>query len=112
MQLTEVLHGNCRILGIRGRLDTTTHMILENRLMELIGSGESRFLADCSGMDYVSSSGLRVFLMALKKIRAMKGRFALCSLNSTIREVFSISGFSGIFEIYSGRDEALKALEN
>ena len=83
MQLTEELVDSCRILAISGRLDTTTYTLLETRLMELIGAGENRFLADCSQMDYVSSSGLRVFLMALKKIRATKGT---CGRRADIRE--------------------------
>ncbi len=107
MQLTEELHEKCRVVAITGRLDTTSYSLLENRLMELIGAGETRFLADCAEMDYVSSSGLRVFLMVLKKLRAMKGRFVLCSLNESIREVFAISGFSGIFEVFPDRAEAL-----
>ena len=102
MQLTEELNPDCRILIINGRLDTITHGVLEKRLLELIGAGETRFLADCSGMDYISSSGLRVFLMALKKIRTLRGRLVLCSLTGNVREVFAISGFAGIFEIYPG----------
>jgi anti-anti-sigma factor len=112
MQLTEELHSNCRIIIINGRLDTTTHAVLEKRLMDLIQAGETRFLADCRGMDYISSSGLRVFLMALKKIRTLRGRLILCSLTGNVREVFAISGFAGIFEIYPGREEALRAFEH
>jgi anti-anti-sigma factor len=107
MQLTEELQEKCRIVAISGRLDTNSYAVLEGRLMDLIGAGETRFVADCAAMDYVSSSGLRVFLMVLKKLRAQKGRFVLCSLNDRIREVFAISGFSGIFEVYPDRAAAL-----
>ncbi len=110
MELTELTNENYTVIQIRGRLDTTNYNQLETRLMELIDAGRIRILVDCSGMDYISSSGLRVFLMALKKISAMKGKFILCSLQENIREIFGISGFSSIFEIYPDRGAAEKSL--
>jgi anti-anti-sigma factor len=59
-------------------------------------------------MDYVSSSGLRILLMALKRITMAKGKFVLCSLQENIREIFEISGFTTIFEIYSNEEDALR----
>jgi anti-sigma B factor antagonist len=109
MDLIEEKTGKCCVIGIKGRLDTTTYGHLEKRLSELFDSGEVRVLADCSQMDYISSSGLRVFLIGLKKARLLEGRFAICSLTENIREVFEISGFSAIFEVFSTKEEALKS---
>jgi anti-anti-sigma factor len=50
-----------------------------------------------------------VFLTGLKKVTAIQGKFVLCGLQEEIREIFDISGFSDIFEIYSARDQALDA---
>ena len=96
------------IIGISGRLDTINYSILEKRLMELIDQNVSRILVNCSRMDYVSSSGLRILLMALKRITMVKGKFVLCSLQENIREIFEISGFTTIFEIYPNEEEALR----
>ena len=76
--------------------------------MELIDARNDRILVECSKMDYVSSSGLRILLMALKKVTLSKGKFVLCGLQENIREIFEISGFTNIFEIYPGKEEALK----
>jgi len=111
MEVTELKKENYVIIQIRGRLDTTNYNQLETKLMGLIDSGRVRILVDCSEMDYVSSSGLRVFLMALKKIGPAKGRFVLCSLQENIRDIFGISGFSSIFEICTDREEAIRILE-
>lgn len=107
MELTEEKTGKCCVIGIKGRLDTMTYGQLEKRLSELFESGETKVLADCSRMDYISSSGLRVLLVGLKRARMLEGRFVLCALGENIREVFEISGFSNIFEVFATKEEAL-----
>jgi anti-anti-sigma factor len=107
--LTEETADICTILSIEGRLDTATYGTLDAKLAELIASGSSNILVDCAKLDYVSSSGLRVFLTVLKKMTAANGKFVLCSLQDNILEIFEISGFTGIFPIFAGRDEARSA---
>ena len=108
MELIEKNTEKCLIIGINGRLDTINYSILEKRLMELLDQNTNRILINCSQMDYVSSSGLRIVLMALKRITMAKGKFALCSLQENIREIFEISGFTTIFEIYPNEEDALR----
>ncbi|MCX6240880.1 MAG: STAS domain-containing protein [Bacteroidetes bacterium] len=108
MELIEKNTEKCLIIGINGRLDTINYSILEKRLMELLDQNTNRILINCSQMDYVSSSGLRILLMALKRITMAKGKFALCSLQENIREIFEISGFTTIFEIYPNEEDALR----
>ncbi|NQV01764.1 MAG: STAS domain-containing protein, partial [Bacteroidia bacterium] len=94
MEITEKNAENCTVVNINGRLDTTNYSVLEKKLMELIDTGDIRLLVNLSNMDYVSSSGLRILLMALKRITVAKGKFALCSLQENIQEIFEISGFT------------------
>ncbi|MEI7897864.1 MAG: STAS domain-containing protein [bacterium] len=108
MEIIEQLTDQCVVMEITGRLDTTNYIGLEKKMMELIDSGRDKILVECSGMDYISSSGLRILLMALKKITQMKGKFVLCGLQENIQEIFEISGFTSIFEIHSSREDALK----
>jgi anti-anti-sigma factor len=108
MELIEQKKDQCVIIGIEGRLDTTNYAVLERKLMDLIDSRQDKILVDCSKMDYISSSGLRILLMALKKITLVKGKFALCCLQENIHEIFEISGFTSIFEIHLSREDALK----
>jgi len=107
VELTEQTADSCTILSIDGRLDTANYGVLEAKLTDLLARGHARILLDCSKLDYVSSSGLRVFLTGLKKVTAAQGKFVLCSLQENIQEIFEISGFSGIFEIHPGREQAL-----
>lgn len=111
MNLKEIKNDKAVIIEIVGRLDTTNFSKLENEIMNHIDSGGNQFVIDCTAMDYVSSSGLRVFLMALKKVKALEGKFLLCGLQENIREIFEISGFTTIFDIYKNQEEALKVFD-
>jgi anti-sigma B factor antagonist len=107
MEILESKKDKVTILELVGRLDTTNYNVLETKIIDLIDSNVVNILIDCSKLDYVSSSGLRILLMALKKISSAKGKFVLCNLQENIAEIFEISGFTSIFEIYPGQEEAL-----
>jgi anti-sigma B factor antagonist len=96
------------ILEIFGRIDTMTAGGFEAEIMEVLEK-ESDLILDCHGLEYISSSGLRVFLLAQKKTKATGGSLKLCNLQPFIKEVFDISGFSSIFAIYQDLDEAMQA---
>ncbi|MFP4471323.1 MAG: STAS domain-containing protein [Bacteroidales bacterium] len=108
MNLREINTDKAVVIEIEGRLDTTNYGQLEKKIIERIDAGHFNILCDCEKMDYVSSSGLRIFLMALKKINALKGKFVLCGLQENIREIFEISGFTSIFSIYDTQADALE----
>ncbi|WP_141501595.1 STAS domain-containing protein [Paenibacillus luteus] len=96
------------IISLSGRLDGTTMGEVEQRFLELLGQGMKQFVFDMSELEYISSAGLRVMLLSVKKTRAIAGKIALCKLNANVQEVFQISGFSTIFEIFPAREEALQ----
>ncbi|MEI6060566.1 MAG: STAS domain-containing protein [Bacteroidota bacterium] len=108
MGVKESKKGDSLVLDLSGRLDTSNYGELEKNLLDVIERGEKNIVIDCSELHYISSSGLRVFLMALKKISAAGGRFRLCSLQDNIREIFEIAGFNTIFSIFGTVDEATK----
>lgn len=106
MELMEETADFCTVLVIEGRLDTATYGALDAKVAEMLAAGKTRILVDCAKLEYVSSSGLRVFLTGLKKVTAAKGKFVLCGLQDNIQEIFEISGFNGIFEMFPGREQA------
>ena len=97
------------VLHITGRLDASTAKDFESQIVELIDNNETLLLANCEQLDYISSAGLRVFLLAAKKLSG-KGKIYLYSLQEQVNEVFEMSGFSFIFKIFDGQKEALEAL--
>lgn len=67
-------------------------------------------LVDMSKVEYISSGGLRSFLLALKEMKKRNGAMVLCCLSPSVSKVFKLSGFNTIFEIMPGRGEALAKL--
>jgi anti-anti-sigma factor len=110
MEITERRTADIVTLSLSGKLDTTTAKMFEAKILAQIESGDRRFVIDLAQLDYVSSAGLRVFLLAAKRLNSANGKIALCALKDPVKEVFDIAGFSSVFSIYSSRDEALKNL--
>ena len=101
--------GDFSVLKIKGRIDTIHSSALEDEVNLLFGSGEKNWIFDCSGMNYISSSGLRVFLVAQKKVISINGKLYLCNMQTAIQEIFRISGFSNLFRIFETLEEALES---
>lgn len=111
MHISEDRQPGVLILGLSKRLDATTAKIVEDRILGLIEAGDHRLVLDLARLEYVSSAGLRVFLLAAKRLKAANGRLALSGLNDHVRQVFDIAGFSSILSIYPSRDEAVRYVE-
>lgn len=107
MEIIESREGDTTIIEPIGRLDNNSTRSFERKI-ESVTAGETPVLIiDCSRLDYVSSSGLRNFLVAAKRITNAKGRLVLCAMQSHVKEVFDVSGFSSILNIRATRKEAL-----
>jgi anti-anti-sigma factor len=98
------------VLGLEGRLDAVSSKLFEEKVLAVIDGGEARFVIDLSRLDYVSSAGLRVFLVASKRLAPAGGKVVLCSLQEPVKQVFDIVGFYSIFSILGSTDEALDSL--
>ena len=84
-------------LTIAGRLDTTTAPELEKTLDSAL-DGTKELVFDMTGLEYMSSAGLRVILKAQKAMNA-RGIMKLTGVNDSIMEIFDITGFLDILTI-------------
>lgn len=107
MEINEYTTDNVAVLEPTGRIDSSTSKAFEDRILGLIDQGSRAVIVDFSKLDYISSAGLRVLLMAAKKVKAAQGSLALAAMSPPIMEVFQVSGFSAIFTITETRDEAV-----
>lgn len=101
--------GDHTVAAIEGRLDTTQSDSFEKKMTEVVSSGGNKIILDCEKLEYISSSGLRVFLMAQKKMMAASGHLKICNLQPVIQEIFEVSGFTMIFSIHPNLETALGA---
>lgn len=67
-------------------------------------------LRDFAGVEYVSSVGLRVLMLAAKQVKAQNGRIAIAALTPLVSEVFQISRFDLVFSVFDTLDLALVTL--
>lgn len=100
LQVNVAVQDNIHVARLGGRLDSITSAGLEKTLLDLLDSkAPCSLLLDCAGLEYVSSAGLRVMLIAAKRAKATKGRLVLCAMRAPVHEVFEISGFVKILDV-------------
>jgi anti-anti-sigma factor len=87
-----------RTIAIKGRLDTLTAPELQPTLLEAVKT-DKRTVLDFDELEYVSSAGLRVLLMAEKAAKSANSELVIRNVSDGIREIFDMTGFSGILTI-------------
>ena len=110
MQIQEETQDDIRILTISEHLDTMTAQPFETRLLGMIDAGARKVLVDCSSLEYVNSAGLKVFLLAAKKIEALGGKLVLCALAPSVLMIFEMIGFTRIMTIVPTRQQGIDRL--
>ncbi len=97
MKIEKRLENGKACYVLEGRLDTTTAPDLERELKGDM-DGIDALTLDFSGLDYISSAGLRVLLSAHKAMSG-KGGMKVTNASELVREVFDVTGFSDILNI-------------
>ncbi len=96
------------VIVLSGRLDANSAEAFQEQLLRSIESGETPILLDLVDLEYVSSAGLRILLATAKRLTGSGGDLRICGLNEAVNEVFEISGFSTILDVFSSQEEALR----
>ncbi|MDD5591388.1 MAG: STAS domain-containing protein [Dehalococcoidales bacterium] len=107
MEVSERTAGGVKVIALGGRLDAYAANDIERKLDSLVASEKVRLVVDLGQLDYISSSGLRVLLGALKKAREQQGDIVLSGLQPYVKEIFEISGFTQLFKMFDKTEEAI-----
>ena len=102
MELRSRLEGAVTVVSPQGRIDLERAPLFEKALAPILEEckpGQRSVLLDFSGVDYVSSVGLRALMIAARRVAAQKGRIAVAGLQPLVREVFEISRFHLVFKL-------------
>ena len=100
------------ILAPAGQLDSKAAPEFEKATMKALGRTTREAVLDLAKVDYIASAGLRVVIMAGKRLQAEGGQLVLCALNASVRQVFEVAGFVKLFPIHRDRAEAITALQS
>lgn len=92
-----------------GRMDAVTAPEFEQECMRWVEQGDTNLIVDFTGLEYISSAGLRVILGVGKKLKSQGGSLAFGGMSTMVKEVFDISGFASIFPVHESMEAALAA---
>ena len=82
-----------------GRLDTPAAVKAQQEIGPLLENADKEIILDCTNLEYISSSGLRLFLTVRKEASVKGGKVIIQNINEEIRKVFMMTGFFNLFEI-------------
>ena len=110
MQIGEVRASGALVVAPTGRLDSLSAGELEKLVASRLDAGERRLVVDLAGVEYISSAGLRVLLMAAKRLKQPPAALVLCGMGPSVRTVLELTGFVPLFAIEPTREQALARL--
>ena len=113
MKVSSRRFANAVVLHVEGRLDQDTCVDFTRDLMthvDAAGHDGGAVVLDLSSLDYVSSAGLRCFMLASRQAKAHHGRIFVAALQPMVKEIFEISHFNLVFQVFPSVREAMGAV--
>ena len=86
------------VATLEGEMDTAAALEAEEVLKPLYNSDGKDLIIDCTDLEYIASSGLRILLSILKGAKASGSKVVMKGVNDDIKNVFKLTGFISIFE--------------
>jgi anti-sigma B factor antagonist len=114
MSKMEIIHSlieDIPVLFVSGKIDAVTSKDLETALIGLIDQNKKFLVIDMEKVEFLSSSGLRVLMASLNKLKSRDGDLLLAALQPFVKDVFFMTGANRFFPIYASRAEAIKSLQ-
>ena len=107
MEMREDVVGEITVLEIKGRIDSTTAPTLGDRLLSTFRMQGKGLVIDLRELEYISSAGFRIFLLAAKRAEESASHLVLCGLSTKVKQLFDLGGFLDIFRIAGSREDAI-----
>jgi anti-anti-sigma factor len=109
MQIGEERRDGATVLLPVGRIDNDGSPAFQAKLLATIGTAPGGVVVDFGGVDYISSAGLRALMMGAKQSKATNVRLAVAALKPLVKEIFTISRFAAVVQVFETTDDALAA---
>ena len=111
MDLKENDVAGITVLEVKGRLDSASSPALGERLTAILEAAKARVLVDFSQLEYISSAGFRVLLIAAKRADQSTGKLVFCGVSGKVRHLFDLGGFLDLFSITATREDGIAAAQ-
>jgi anti-anti-sigma factor len=109
MEIQSYQQDQIEVVSIQGSIDAITAGEVTDFFLKQISNGQVRLVMDLSGVDFMSSSGLRAILVVLKESRKQGGDLRLCSAQMGVERVLKMAGFSSILKAFDSLDDAARS---
>jgi len=113
MNVSSRRYANAVVVHVAGRLDQDTCEAFRSDLVSFVeeaAHGGGAIVLDLSALEYVSSAGLRCFMLASRQAKAQHGRIFVAALQPMVAEIFEISHFNLVFQVFPSIREAMGAV--
>ena len=98
------------VVAPEGEIDLHSSPMIKEQIEPLIEQQGASVIVDLSGVTYIDSSGLAVFIEAMQRMHVYGGRFRLCGLRENVRHIFAIARLDQVFQIFPDQQAALAAV--
>ena len=95
------------VFYLEGRLDVKLSQDLEAMVMNYINDGQNFILFNLKDVEYMSSSGLRVLISTMRKLKEVNGEIRLSNMSQSVKKILKIVNLENMFNIYPNEKEAL-----
>ena len=100
LTITQQTHKRVEELTVSGRVDSSNAQELDDKLKALIEEGKVNIVLDLSGVEYMSSAGLRAIVAALRETNKKRGDVRLAKVSERVGDVLSLAGLDSLFDSY------------
>ncbi len=104
---------NVIVIYLAGRLDVHLSAEIEKEINSIIqNEPDSHLLMNLKDVEYMSSSGLRIFVSTMRILKESKRKLKLCNMNNAVKKIFEVVELMDMFDIFETEEEALKTFKN
>lgn len=96
------------VVDMEGRLDSRTAGYGYDEMVRIVNDNK-QVLVNLEKLEFVTSAGLRVFLIAAKLLQSSRGQLKLCNANDPVKQVLETCGFNSLVHLYPTEAEAIKS---
>ena len=105
------LDGDRAVVYLKGRLDVAVSGDVEEALLAIIEEDSLKHIVlNMQDVEYMSSSGFRVAIALLRKLKEDGGSLKICNLKPAVQRIFDVIELTSLFDIFESEEEALKSL--
>lgn len=111
MNLQNKKMDNAIVMYLSGRLDVHLSADIEKEINQLIKDNpDLNVVLDLKDVEYMSSSGLRIFVSTMRILRDNQKQLKLCNINSAVKKIFEVVELMDMFDIYDSEEAALASV--